>query len=71
MSKCSVVIAFSWVENKTVTICLNEVWDDLDKLSSFWHSLPKSKRPSSKSYHTLKASLDDKLIQVKLHFLSI
>ena len=30
--------------------------------------LPKSKRPSSKSYHTLKAALDDKLVPAKLPF---
>ena len=68
MSKCSVIIAFSWVENKTVAIRLNKIWDDLDKLYIFWDSLPKSKRPSSKRYHILKAALDDKLMPVKLHF---
>ena len=36
-------------------------------LYTFWNSLSKSKRPSSKSYHTLKAALDDKLMPTKLH----
>ena len=68
MSKCSVIIAFRWVENKTVATRLNNIWDNLDKLYTFWDSLPKSKRPSSKSYDTLKAVLDDKLMPAKLHF---
>ena len=68
MSKYSVIILFHWVENKTVAIPLNKIWDDFDKLYTFWDSLPKSKRPSSKSYHTLKATMDEKLTPAKLHF---
>ena len=68
MSKCSVIITVSWIENKMVAIRLNKIWDDLDKLHTFWDSLPKSKRPYSKSYYTLKAALDGKLIPGKIHF---
>ena len=63
MSKCSVIIAFSWVEDKTVGIRLNKIWDDLERLYTLWGSLPESKRPPSKCYHTLEVALDDKLIQ--------
>lgn len=42
-SKCSVIIAFNWVENKTVVVRLNKIWDDPDKLYNFWDSFPKFK----------------------------
>ena len=67
LSKCTVIIDFRGVENKMVATLLNKIWDDLDKLYTFWDSMPKSKWSSSKSYHTLKAALDDKLMPAKLH----
>ena len=47
---------------------LSKIWDGLDKLYTFCDSLPKSKQPSLKSCHTLKAALDDNLMPVKFHF---
>ena len=68
MSKCSVNIAFSCVDIKTVVIRLSKIRDDIDKLCTFWGSLPKSKRPFLKSYHILKTALDDKWMPAKLRF---
>ena len=66
--KCFLLDIQRWVENKTVATRLKKIWNDLVKLSFFWNSLPKSKRPSSKNYHTLKAALDDKQMPAKLQF---
>ena len=68
LSKCSVIITFRWIENKTVATRLNKIWDNLDKLYTSWDPLPKPQWPSLKSYHTLKPALDDKMMPAKLYF---
>ena len=59
---------FRWVENKRVVTCLIDIWENIKKVYTFWESMPKSKRPSSKSYFDFQESLDDELIIAKLQF---
>ena len=40
----------------------------MKKIISFWEKLQKSKRPSSKSYLTVKESVEDPLVAAKLQF---
>ena len=54
---------FSWVENKKVCDRLISVGDHIKKLIEFWESLPKNKRPSSKSYLNLKLPTEDPLME--------
>ena len=42
----------------------------MKKIISFWEKLQKSKRPSSKSYLTVKESVEDPLVTAKLQFFS-
>ena len=42
----------------------------MKKIISFWEKLQKSKRPSSKSYLTVKESAEDPLVAAKLQFFS-
>ena len=48
--------------------CLIDIWENIKKVYAFWESIPKSKRPSSKSYFNVQESLDDELIIAKLQF---
>ena len=59
---------FRWVENKRVATRLIDIWENIKKVYAFWESMPKSKRPSSKSYFNVQESLDDELIIAKLQF---
>ena len=59
---------FRWVENKRVATSLIDIWENIKKVYAFWESMPKSKRPSSKSYFSVQESLGDELIIVKLKF---
>ena len=65
----SIPYSFRWVENK-VADRLIVVWDNMKKIISFWEKLQKSKRPSSKSYLTVKKSVEDPLVTAKLQFFS-
>ena len=42
----------------------------MKKIISFWEKLQKSRRPSSKSYLTVKESIEDPLVTAKLQFFS-
>ena len=66
----SILYSFRWVENKKVADRLIVVWDNMKKIISFWEKLQKSKRPSSKSYLTVKESVEDPLVTAKLQFFS-
>ena len=59
---------FGWFENKKVAERLLQVWDDIKQLFAYWEKLPKSKRPSLKSYETVKKAIGDLFIVSKLHF---
>ena len=65
------VYFFRWVENKKASDRLIEVWDNVRKMVAFWEGLPKSKRPSSKSYLTVKDSVGDPLFTAKLQLFSL
>ena len=47
---------------------LIEIWSNIKHLAKFWLSLPKSKRPSSKSYEVVVEAVADPLVVAKLHF---
>lgn len=49
---------------------LLQVWGNVKVVVKFWEKLPKSKRPSSKSYFAVKDAVDDPLIQAKLQCFS-
>ena len=68
--KLYLIFFFSWVENKEVADRMIEILDKLVKLLEFRESLPKSKRPKSKSYEKVKCALVDRLLIVKLNFFS-
>ena len=59
---------FRWVESKRAATLLIDIWENIKKVYAFWESMPKSKRPSSKSYLYVQESLDDELIIAKLQF---
>ena len=59
---------FRWLENKTAATRLIDIWENIKKVCAFWESMPKSKRPSLKSYLYIQESLDDELIIAKLQF---
>ena len=58
------------MENKRVVDRLVQVWDNVQKMISFWEKIPNSRRPSSKSYLAVKESVEDLLIIAKLQFFS-
>ena len=60
--------ATRWVEDKKAADRLLELWENLTKIMNFWQSLPKSKRPSCKSYEHLKAATNNVLTPLKLSF---
>lgn len=59
-----------WIEDEKVAIRAINIWDNILKLYKFWESLPKSKRPTCKSYETLLLATKDQLIIAKLNFFS-
>ena len=59
---------YSWAEDLTFTERLLSIWNDIKKLIKFWESLPKSKRPSCKSYNHLTNAVSDILMPAKLQF---
>ena len=61
---------FRWVENKKALDRLIEVWGNVKKTVAFREGLPKSKRPSSKSFLAVKDSVGDPLFIAKLWFFS-
>ena len=59
--------ATGWVEDKKVADRLLKLWGNLTKIIN-WQSLPKSKRPSCKSYEHVKAGTNGVLTPLKLSF---
>ena len=59
-----------WVEDKKVADRLLEIWPSILKIGAFWEKLPKSRRPSSKSYLNLDAAVKDPFTPAKLNFFS-
>ena len=59
-----------WVESKSVADRAITIWPNVEKLVTFWEQLPKSKRPKSKSYESIKAAAHDVLTVAKLEFFS-
>ena len=62
--------ATRWVEDKSVTDRLIEVWPGMKKIVAFWSHLPKSKQPSSKSYGVVLSAVEDELFITELGFFS-
>ena len=58
------------MEDKKVADRLLEIWPNIVKIVDFWQSLPKSKRPSSKSFENVLKAVKDPLTTVKLSFFS-
>lgn len=46
------------------------IWENILKIVKYWESLPKSKRPTSKSYANLVSVISDPFIVAKLQFFS-
>ena len=61
-------VTFRWVEDKQVAIRLLKLCPNIVKMVNHWESLPKWKRPSSKSYENLLTAVNDNLIPAKLQF---
>ena len=59
-----------WVDNKRVSDQLILSWENMIVSSKICESLPKKKRPSSKSYINVKKAVDDDLTVSKLSFFS-
>ena len=66
----SSLFCFRWVEDKPVAERLLELWSGIVKMVNHWAGLPKSKRPSSKSYANVLSAVHDNLTPAKLHFFS-
>ena len=64
------VLFFRWVEDKPVAERLVDLWPNVAKIVGYWESLPKSKRPSSKSYSNVLSAVTDNLTPAELHFFS-
>ena len=62
------VLFFRWLEDKPVAERLMDLWPNVAKIVRYWESLPKSKRPSSKSYSNVLSAVADNLTPAKLHF---
>ena len=65
-----VMFFFRWVEDKPVAERLVDLWPNVAKIVHYWESLPKSKRPSSRSYSNVLSAVTDNLTPAKLHFFS-
>ena len=63
-------LLYRWVEDKPVAEKLLDLWPSLAKIVNHWEGLPKSKRPSSKSYANVLSAVNDVLTPAKLHFFS-
>ena len=59
-----------WVDNKRVSDQLILSWENMIASSKICESLPKKKRPSSRSYVNVKKAVDDDLTVSKLSFFS-
>ena len=59
-----------WVEDLAVANRLKEIWPNIAKAINYWELLPKSCRPSSKSYDNVVKGVKDDLIVAKLSFFS-
>ena len=66
----SSLFCFRLVEDKPVAERRLELWPSIVKMVNHWESLPKSKRPSSKSYPNVLSAVNDNLTLVNLHFFS-
>ena len=61
---------FRWVEDQAVADQLKEIWPHITKVVRHWESLPKSRRPNSKSYDVTVKGAKDELTVAKLSFFS-
>ena len=59
---------FRWLEDQAVTDRLKEIWPHITKVVRHWESLPKSRRPNSKSYDVAVKGAKDGLTVTKLSF---
>ena len=64
------LLFFRWVEDKPVAERLVDLWPNVAKIVRYWESLPKSKRPSSKSYSNVLSAVTDNLTPAELHLFS-
>ena len=60
--------ATKWIEDSNVAERAIEIWDNILKIFKFWESLPKHKRPSSKSYLIVQEATRYDMVLAKLHF---
>ena len=61
----------SWVEDLPVSEKRLSIWNDIKKMIKFLESLPRSKRPSCKSYSHLTNAVSDVMMPPKLQFFCI
>ena len=61
-------LLYRWVEDKPVAEKPLDLWTSLAKIVNHWGGLPKSKRPSSKSYANVLSAVNNVLTPAKLHF---
>ena len=61
---------FRWIENRKALNRITEVWDNVKKMLAFREGLPKSRRPSPKSYLAVEDSVGEPLFTAKLQFFS-
>ena len=60
--------ATRWIEDSDIAERAIEIWDNILKIFTFWESLPKYKRPSSKRYLIVQEATRYSMILAKLHF---
>ena len=60
--------ATSWIDDSNVAERAIEIRNNILKIFKFWESLPKHKRPSSKSYLIVQEATRYNMILAKLHF---
>ena len=58
------------MEDQAVANQLKEIWPHITKMVRHWESLPKSRRPNSKSYDVTVKGAKDELTVAKLSFFS-
>ena len=56
-----------WIEDSDVVERAIKIWDNILKIFKFWESLPKHKRPSSKSYLIVQEATRDNMSLANLH----
>ena len=64
----SCFFATRWVEDQKVAERLCSIWENIKKMTKYWETLPKSKRPKCKSYNTVVEGTKDELTLAKVEF---